>query len=266
VFGAVVVLIVSLIAAVPAIVTRSDAAEPAAVTRSDAAGLVSREIPALDTVWAADMADGGSGFLETPWENDPLPPAFVTSSDGSVFGKYAVPAYGSRCENVADFPKFQEGQEYYFSFSTHLPPEVPIDSGEWQVIAQWKNDGLGSPPLALALSTGRYQLTGGYGWPGVEAPTQSRLSSMDLGPAQHSTWDRWVVRVLFSSDAAVGSVDAWRNGRQVVADWHPAGGTLYPDRQSYLKVGYYRSPAIPQDAYVLHHEWTIGVPARNVES
>jgi hypothetical protein len=218
---------------------------------------LSAPTPALQTLWSANK----TGYQDTPWENIPLPPRTGPGPEdtGSVTA-YAIPAYGSRCENVADFQKFREGQEYYFSFSTYLTPEVPLDTTEWQVIAQWKNDGLGSPPLSLAVASGRFELTGGYGWPGVDAPTQSRLSSRDIGPASHSTWDRWVVRVLFSSDPRVGSVDAWRNGRLLVSDWHPDGGTLYPGLESYLKVGYYRSQAIDQYAEVLHDDWRIAVP------
>ena len=47
------------------------------------------------------------------------------------------------------------------------------------------------------------------------------------------------------------------NGREVVSNFHPRGGTLYPDETSYLKTGLYRSSDIGDDGTVYYDDVVI---------
>ena len=51
------------------------------------------------------------------------------------------------------------------------------------------------------------------------------------------------MNVRFSRDPAHGSIDIARDGRPVLTDYHPPGGTLL-DSANYLKTGLYRARAI----------------------
>jgi hypothetical protein len=210
-------------------------------------------------LWATGYESGDlSAFDDTPWNYVPSAPVVTSSGrSGGYAGAYTIPAGGNRCENVPKVRHFVEGDDLWFAFSTKLS-NVSLSTGEWQDVAQWKNDGLGSPPLELSVDRGTFHIGGGYGWPGGTDYPQSRLAKKALGAAGNGTWDDWLVHIKFSSDPATGYVEVWRNGTKVLAPWFPPGGTLYPSLASYLKVGYYRSKAIGQDSTVLHDDWRVG--------
>jgi hypothetical protein len=217
-------------------------------------------------LWTGDYEDGKFGqFDATSWNNLPLAPQAVSSPvrSGSFAGAYTIPAGGSRSENVPSMKGLREGDDLWFAFSTRLK-DVPLSTSEWQVVAQWKNDGEGSPPMSLNVANGKYELSGGYGWPGTNNPTTPKTSSRSLGAAANGQWDDWLIHIKFSSDPAVGTIDAWRNGEQLVSGWHPTGGTLYPNLGSYVKVGYYRSTGIGVDSTVFHDDWKVGTTRGSV--
>lgn len=198
-------------------------------------------------LWSTDYADLGA-FDSTPWNNVPTAPR-VTTLDGQTVGAYSIPSGGSRCENVPTGLRFTRGDVREFRLRTRLA-DVPTTS-DWQVAGcQWKNDGAGSPPLAMSINRGAWEIGGGWGWPGTDTPTTPKMQTRPLGPVRLDSWDEWRVRVLFHDDPAVGAVDVWRNGTQMVTGWKPVGGTLYPGLSSYLKVGYYRSTSIRSSAIV----------------
>jgi polysaccharide lyase-like protein len=212
-------------------------------------------------VWRGDYECGDfSQFRETAWNNRPLAPAIATwpVRDGRYSGRYVVPAGGERSEGVPDLAPLRAGDDCWFSFSTLLGDDVPLDTAAFQLLAQWKNTGPGSPPLELALNRGQLMFGGGWGWPGTNTPTAPRLARRSLGPAQAGRWDDWVVHVRFSADPAIGCVDVWRNDVHRVVAWHPPGGTLYPHLDSYLKVGYYRDCSIGRSSTVYHDSWKVG--------
>jgi hypothetical protein len=221
--------------------------------------------PTSETIWRTDYETGDlSAFDSTPWNNVPTAPVVSTSArSGNYAGAYAIPAGGNRCENVPKVRHFTEGDDLWFAFSTKLQ-NVPLSSSEWQDVAQWKNDGIGSPPLEVSVDNGRFNIGGGYGWPGNTDNIQPKLAKKSLGTATNGTWDDWVFHIKFSSNTAVGYVEVWRNGTKVLDPWYPPGGTLYPSLASYLKVGYYRSKAISQDSTVLHDDWRVGATRQSV--
>ncbi|MCH9718340.1 MAG: polysaccharide lyase, partial [Actinomycetia bacterium] len=217
-------------------------------------------------LWVGDFEDGGFGqFKDTPWNNLPVAPQAASSPTraGSFSGAYRITAGGQRSENVPSFRSLQEGDDLWFSFSTRLK-DVPLNTSDWQVLAQWKNSGEGSPPLQIALENGDFTISGGWGWPGTDNPSTPKMSGRNLGAAANGQWDDWLIHIRFSSDPSKGTVDVWRNGSQLVSDWRPDGGTLYPDLTSYVKVGYYRSSAINVDSTVFQDQWKIGTTRSSV--
>jgi hypothetical protein len=220
----------------------------------------------MTTLWKADFENGLSPFENTSWNDlpaapddvtDPIAPVPVPNPVVNHVGQYFIPAGGQRCENVPNVREFVERDDLWFTWRTLLGPDFLLNTSEWQVLCQWKNDGIGSPPVELTVSNGQYRLDGGWGWPGNTNDTsRQRLSGINLGPAKTGVWERWQFHIKFSSDPAQALVEAYRNGN-TVALWRPKGGTLYPNLNSYLKIGYYRSSKINQGSTVYHDDWRV---------
>jgi hypothetical protein len=171
-----------------------------------------------------------------------------------------------RCESIPTMPELTEGTDVWFTFETMVDPGFPTMAG-WQVLAQLKNDGSGSPPVSLAVEQGgaEYVLTGGYGH-----PDGSRHYQLGLGPVQPGTWVSWAMHVHFSTDPSRGAVTVVRDGVRLVDSYRPPGGTIYPARSAsgadpnaaeaamdYLKFGYYRDAAITLPGTVHHRSWSV---------
>jgi len=218
-------------------------------------------------IWVGDYNSGAlSQFDSTSWNNVPNAPTVVSSPvyEGAHAGRYVIPAGGARSENVPSLRSFGEGDSLYFGWSTMLGSDFPLNIRNWQVITQWKNDGIGSPPLELTVANGQFVLDGGYGWPGNTTSLSPRLSSHPIGAAHPNVWDRWTAHIVFSSNASTSSVDLWRNGTRIFTGLHMPGGTLYPRLTSYLKVGYYRDSAIRTPGTVYQDGWKVGTTAASV--
>jgi hypothetical protein len=140
-----------------------------------------------------------------------------------------------------------EGTVRYYGWCTMIPRDYPlVDS--WQVIAQWKNDGPGSPPLELKLQERELTLVSQSG---------ESTASVWRGDATPGRWHHFVARVKWSPDPDTGTIDLWHDGR------HVARGVRRPtmyragDREdgpvipNYWKLGLYRSGSIrpPQTLY-----------------
>lgn len=232
------------------------------------------------TLWTEDFE---SGVLYTAGHLDfyqggtaPFSSTSIYRSGTKAIGftvNHAIPGdWPGRCEAVPDIGiennALVEGDDYIFNFSTYCDIPIPAGGNNWQVITQWKNDGVGSPPLDLVVnqSTGNYEIGGGYGWPGTDTPTDPKLEMKSLGAATRNTWVDWKIHIKFSSDPAIGYVEVWRDGTKVLEPWKPPGGTLYPSLHSYLKVGYYRNSGIATTNTVYHDGWTITIPGVSGES
>jgi len=212
-------------------------------------------------IWAGTYNSGTlSEFVATSWNNVPKAPAVVSAPafEGPHAGVYVIPAGGARSESVPKLRNLREGDSMYFGWSTRLGSGFPLNISNWQVITQWKNNGIGSPPLELKIANGYFMLDGGYGWPGNTTSVRSRLASHMIGAAHANVWDRWIAHIKFSSVASIGSVDLWRNGIKVFTGLHMPGGTLYPRMTSYLKLGYYRDKAIRTQGTVYQDDWKVG--------
>ncbi|MCD2192272.1 polysaccharide lyase [Actinomycetospora endophytica] len=191
-------------------------------------------------------------YRRTPWNTDDADdPKAVPSPDvpGRTAVAYTVPGGGTRSELEPAYRSFREGDENWFGFALYLPKDFPVGTSDWQVVAQWKNSGDGSPPLSIQVHGGRFVLEGG------EAIGEHW--QRDIGPAKAGARTDLVLRVHFSSDPGDGAVDVSMDGKQVVSDYHPKGGTLYPDESSYLKTGLYRSSDIGDDGTVYYDDVVI---------
>lgn len=210
-------------------------------------------------LWRGSFDTGNFSEFKTS-DNQPEAPKLVTSPvvDGHYAGEYVVPSGGHRSESVPNLGYFHEGDDLWFSWATQLAPGFPVNADTWQVITQWKNDGIGSPPLEIGVNNGRYQLDGGFGWPGDTSDPKPRFAALSLGPASTGVWVHWLVHVHFSSDPDVGFVSLLRDGVQKVLEWHLPGGTLYPKLPSYLKLGYYRDSSLTTPGAVYQDAWRIG--------
>ncbi|HEY2225961.1 polysaccharide lyase [Actinomycetospora sp.] len=199
-----------------------------------------------------DAASVLDTYRSTPWNTeDADDPKAVQSPDvpGRAAVEYTVPGGGTRSELEPAYRSFREGDEKWFGFALYLDRDFPVDTSDWQVVAQWKNSGDGSPPLSIQVHDGTFVLEGGEQigkhWQRV------------IGPAKAGARTDLVMRVHFSSDPDEGAVDVSMNGKQVVSDYRPRGGTLYPDEVSYLKTGLYRSSDIGDDGTVYYDDVVI---------
>jgi hypothetical protein len=154
-----------------------------------------------------------------------------------------------RCEAEPALPALEEGGEHLVSCSVRLDHATAAGH---HVFLRWDNDGPGSAPVDLRVRDGRLVLHGGDGH-----PSGTRTFTRDLGHAPAGEWTHLAVRVRFSANHEKGSVSVRRDGRTVVADHHPSGGTLYPGQQSYLKAGLRRDSATSHTADVRLRDWHV---------
>jgi hypothetical protein len=185
---------------------------------------------AAGLVWQSDFTNSGfTKFKSTPWNNvGAAAPTLVTSTvnASAKAARFSVPGGGTRSEIEPDVVNFTEGADYYFGDTFTLPTTFPVNEASWQVISQWKNADTGSPPVELKIGHGNVILDGGYGYP--TGPAGSKYWTQTLAPATTATPMTVVLHIHFSSNPALGSIDAWVGGTQVLTAYHPVSGTLYP--------------------------------------
>jgi hypothetical protein len=200
------------------------------------------------TLWSADFASAGlKNFRSTPWNYQG---ASSPTLGGGVLN-FAMPGGGKRSEVEPKFKALSEGDDYYFGFSVKLAPDFPVGTSDWQVITQFKNDGTGSPPLELKVQDGKFLIDGDSGG-----------FSQVVGDATPGQWTHLVLKVKFSPSN--GTVSAWQDGVQKIADFAPPSGTMYSGKNSYVKTGIYRDPSIGQAGKLSFGSWAIGTSLGSV--
>lgn len=200
-------------------------------------------------LWQAALSGPNplANFRNTPYNNDGAPPPEIVDAPGLSGAKalrYTVPGGGKRTELEPQIDSYKEGDDAYFGFAWNLPDDFPVNADGWQVLAQWKNDGDGSPPIEVKIDHGQFMLDGGAGG---DDPGESYFS-VPIGPAVPGRQTDVVLHVRFSTDPTKAQVDVWLNGQKRVDGFRPPGGTRYQDQDSYLKTGIYRDTAINQAA------------------
>lgn len=125
-----------------------------------------------------------------------------------------------------------EGVERWYSWSTMVAPDFPaIDN--WQVLTQWHAEAQGPPPVGLYMQADRMFLqVNRHAAPDEPLSTEFPWT----GPLLPGRWRDIVLRIRWSGDDAVGLIQMWVDGVEVV----PATNirTLYPGVGAYLKQGY----------------------------
>jgi hypothetical protein len=200
-------------------------------------------------IWAANLSGPNplGNFRDTPYNNDGAPAPTIVDAPGVTGAKavrYTVPGGGKRTELEPKIQSYQEGNDAYFGFAWNLPTDFPVNADGWQVVAQWKNDGDGSPPVEVKVDHGQFVLDGGAGGDDPGAT----YYSVPIGPAVAGRQTDVVLHIHFSTDPQKSQVDVWMNGQKRIDAYHPPGGTRYSDEDSYLKTGIYRDTAINQTA------------------
>lgn len=228
----------------------------------------------MTLLWNGDFEPGDfSQWQDNPWDHyDPQVTEIVTAPTHPVrLGTYAFMAQingisengQQRAELVPEWRNIVSGDNLWFGFSVYLRSDFPT-TAKWQSITQWKNTELGTPPLELDVEDGYFYLSGGYGHPsGDRSMPYQQLG----GLATTGQWVDWLIHVVFSSDPSVGTISIWRDRVQVLTNYKPPGGTLYPNQESYLKTGIYRDPALsysPSPTLYMD-QWKIGTTRADVE-
>jgi hypothetical protein len=167
---------------------------------------------------------------------------------------------GTRAELIAEYDhgrKATEGQQRWYRWSTLFATHYPLVE-LWQTFVQWKNDGPGSPPLAMTVQGRQIRFSGGE---------QNGFQIYWRGPIRRGHWHDFVARVRWSPDPRSGLVALWHNGRRVVPPTHTA--TMYRGADgrpiaNYLKVGLYRHSAIRRTQVLYHDDVMVGSNRRTI--
>ncbi len=166
--------------------------------------------------------------------------------------------------------KEQPGTSAWFGDSIYLTTGFPTTATGctncWQTVMQWKDDGgtvSGSPPVELTVKNGNYVLHGGFSCPGG-----ANEFSKILGTASTGSWTRFIFQISFNTAANGGWVSAWDGATQILNQYAPPCGTVYPAPNSQydtLRLGYYRDPNISATGTVVHDSYKVGTTMADVQ-
>lgn len=198
-------------------------------------------------LWAmAQSGDLYRGFERSDFNEEDGSPRPLRAPDGRMGLQFQLEPGDDRSELEPEVPNQTEGTVQWYTYSATLHNGFPADTDRFQVILQWHHKGdSGSPPIAVEVREDRLQLT-------AEGEHYE-----DLGPVGGGDRIDLTMRILFSQDTGKGTVDVWRDGRHVLQDYRPPGGTLI-DEHNFLKVGYYRSEEIDDFGRLWLHDLRVG--------
>lgn len=134
--------------------------------------------------------------------------------------------------------------EYWYGFSTYLPPDYVKDRS-MEIVTQWhtkpdKNLGEDwrSPPLYLKSFNGNWQIA--RRWDSKQVTknnTPEGKETVELGAYQTGVWTNWVFHVKWSYRSD-GLVEVWKNGKLVM---RKTGANTYNDKAGpFQKIGIYK--------------------------
>lgn len=180
--------------------------------------------------------------------------------------------FGERTELGQDLPtragfsesrRFNQGDDDWIAFQVRLDSGFPVQTSNWQVIAQWKQlvdtqssyNGC-SPVLALQVHDGRY-------WLERANPAQPCGStiSYDLGAATTGVWERFTWHIFFKT--AGGTVAAYNGSGPArlapitvptLASEDLGDGSPVP---SHARIGIYRNSVISGTARLYYDGYTV---------
>jgi hypothetical protein len=219
------------------------------------------------TYWTADYESGdlsqwASIHTGSAWgSNSSI--TVVTSPapvrQGTYSAKFVV-ASGDRAEATATQANTggYANQDWYYSWSTYIPSVPNAANGwstAWNSIIQWM-DLLArcSPPVSVKILAGTPPHFYLQSDPRDNTNGCSRLGpyqAFDMGPIRYDQWYDFTFHIKFSANPAVGYVEGWLNGNQVVPLTHMR--TLDTSGGVYLEQQLYRGPT--NFTNVLYHDW-----------
>ena len=193
------------------------------------------------------MSSGLEGFSSTPWNNegatDPVAAASPTVT-GRRAVKFHMPGGGKRTEAEPDIPDFQEGETSFVGYSGYFAEGFPVDTGDWQLIMQFKQPGTGSPPLAVEVGHGQLRLA------------NNGTGQKDFCPVRAGEAFSFRLGITFG-----GGIDAWCGEEQTLHGYRTPSSNV--SGSAYLKTGIYRNPGIGGDSTLFLNDLKIG---RTLES
>jgi hypothetical protein len=161
---------------------------------------------------------------------------------------------GVRAEISIDYP-YRDGDTVRYSWRMKLPGDFPSDAANrWWLVAQWHDqpdrtrgqtwDGYPghSPPVALGYGRpdGQDQLAFVYG-----APSPGTVGLMPIGRGE---WVDVAVEITWSTGADGRARVYFNDASKPTREAH--GRNMYNPFQHYMKLGMYRHPDIPGDAWI----------------
>ncbi len=138
-----------------------------------------------------------------------------------------------------DAGRTAEGEELYFAWSIHLPETLPRDPD--QQIAYWETDVSYSQLMAFTLIGTDLRFSTNHPmwhehWTG-------------RGVVTPGAWHRVAMHIVWSRDPALGTLDVWFDGEQVVTGAHAA--TLVDTNAAFIQMGLLRGAIEFDDAPVI---------------
>ncbi|WP_370456586.1 heparin lyase I family protein [Corallococcus sp. Z5C101001] len=203
-------------------------------------------LAAAEIVWRGDFETGNRSQYssEQMVSSDRL--QVVTSPVAE--GKYALKATvkqgddpinssGNRNELVY-LSRDKVGSEYWYRWKVMFANDFPsVDS--WQLFTQWHHDGCcGSPPVEFFVKGELIRLN------------VNESGTVWSAALKRGVWQEFIFHVKWSPDAAVGFVELWHNGVQVLTKRKAM--TMFAGQNNYLKLGLYRDDTIKPVGVVYH--------------
>jgi hypothetical protein len=206
-----------------------------------------------------------------PGTTDPLD-GDVTLINGDPYSRSEVAGRLPNNPNSDAYPD-PDGSERWYSWSTYIPPDFPIEpTGDlWFSLTQWKGWRGNSPPIFMGVNKGNLVVDGVRTYNGGPGPT---VGATVIKPIPFGRWVRYVVGIKWSSDPAVGWLELrvdgvlWRPRTffatmQTKAEVGNVGPTSDP---TYLKQGIYRHDLWPVTHVLYHSEIVLGDTRLDVDS
>lgn len=133
-----------------------------------------------------------------------------------------------------------DGATTFFAWSFYLPETLPVDPS--QSTGYWETDS--SYHQLLVWEIAGEQMTFATRYP------QYQMQWQQDGVVTAQTWHRIAIRLLFSQDPAVGEVDVWFDGEQVVSGAQV--GTLADENSAFTQLGLLRGAFEFEDVPVIY--------------
>ncbi|CAM3657138.1 carbohydrate-binding protein [Corallococcus sp. ZKHCc1 1396] len=213
-------------------------------------------LAAADIVWRGDFETGDRSQFSTTQMVSADRLQLVTSPVAE--GKYALKATvkqgddpinssGNRNELVY-LSREKVGSEYWYRWKVMFANDFPsVDA--WQLFTQWHHDGCcGSPPVEFFVKGEVIRMT------------VNDSGTVWSTPLKRGVWHEFVFHAKWSPDPAVGFVELWHNGKQVLSK--KKAKTMYAGQSSYLKLGLYRDDSI-KPVGVVYHDGFIQATSRD---